>query len=97
MKHTVMFRLKGSEEERRELARKFSEALLALPALIPELKSMETGLNVNPKESFDVILTAEADSLEDIAAYSAHPAHVAAVEIIKAHIDMRACVDYSDD
>ena len=94
MKHTVMFRLKGTDAERKELAIKFSEALMKLPEIIPELKSMETGLNVNPKESFDVILTAEADSLDDIAAYSAHPAHVAAVEIIKAHIDLRACVDY---
>lgn len=94
MKHTVIFRLKGSAEERRELARRFAEALMTLPAIIPQLKSMETGLNVNPEESCDVILTAEADSLEDIAAYSAHPAHVACVDIIRGHIDCRTCVDY---
>lgn len=89
-----MFRLKGTPEERRELAARFADALMELPAMIPELKSMETGLNVNPNETFDVILTAEADSPEDIAAYSAHPAHVACVDIIRGHIDCRACVDY---
>ncbi len=89
-----MFRLKGTPEERRELAARFADALMELPAMIPELKSMETGLNVNPNETFDVILTAEADSLEDIAAYSAHPAHVACVDIIRGRIDCRACVDY---
>lgn len=89
-----MFRLKGTPEERRELAVRFADALMELPAMIPELKSMKTGLNVNPNETFDVILTAEADSLEDIAAYSAHPAHVACVDIIRGHIDCRACVDY---
>lgn len=94
MKHTVMFRLKGTSEERRRLAQRFAEALMELPALIPELKSMETGLNINPKETFDVILTAGADSLEDIAVYSAHPAHVACVDIIRDCIDCRACVDY---
>ena len=80
MKHTVMFRLKGTDAERKELAAKFAEALMKLPEIIPELKSMETGLNVNPAETFDVILTAEAASLEDIAAYSAHPAQVACVD-----------------
>lgn len=94
MKHTVMFRLKGTDAERKELAAKFAEALMKLPEIIPELKSMETGLNVNPAETFDVILTAEADSPEDIAAYSAHPAHVACVDIIRGNIDCRACVDY---
>lgn len=94
MKHTVMFKLRGDEQQRKELAQRFADALMELPAIIPQLKSMETGLNVNPNESFDVILTAEADSLEDIAAYSAHPAHVACVDIIRGHIETRACVDY---
>lgn len=89
-----MFRLKGTDAERKELAAKFAEALMKLPEIIPELKSMETRLNVNPTETFDVILTAEADSPEDIAAYSAHPAHVACVDIIRGNIDCRACVDY---
>lgn len=94
MKHTVIFKLTGSAEERRALAGRFAEALMELPAIIPQLSSMQTGLNVNPKEDYDVILTAEADTLDDIAAYSAHPAHLACVEIIKGHIASRACVDW---
>lgn len=94
MKHTVIFKLTGSAEERRALAGRFAEALMELPAIIPQLSSMQTGLNVNPKEDYDVILTAEADTLADIAAYSAHPAHLACVEIIKGHIASRACVDW---
>lgn len=94
MKHTVIFKLTGSAEERRALAVRFAEALMELPAIIPQLSSMQTGLNVNPKEDYDVILTAEADTLADIAAYSAHPAHLACVEIIKGHIASRACVDW---
>lgn len=96
MKHTVMFRLKGTEAERKALAQRFADALMELPAIIPELKSMKTGVNVNPAETFDVILTAEADSLQDITAYSAHPAHAACVDIIRGSIDCRACVDYQD-
>lgn len=96
MKHTVMFKLTGSAEERKALGARFAEALMELPAIIPQLSSMQTGLNVNPKEEYDVILTAEAASLADIAAYSAHPAHLACVDIIKGHVASRACVDYDD-
>lgn len=89
-----MFKLQGTADERHALAQRFAAALMELPAMIPQLKSMKTGLNVNPREQYDVILTAEADSLDDIAAYSAHPAHQACVDIIRGHIDSRACVDY---
>lgn len=88
-----MFRLRGTDEERQSLAIRFTEALDRLPAIIPELDSIRTGVNVNPAEKWDVVLIAEAASPEAIAAYSAHPAHRACVEIIKDHIEQRACVD----
>lgn len=94
IKHIVTFKLKGTAEERRAVATRFAEALNALPAVIPQLKSIETGVNINPAESWDIVLTATADSAADVAAYSAHPAHVAAVAIIADHKEERACVDY---
>lgn len=96
IKHVVMFKFKGTPEEKKEVSEKFAEALMALPAQIPELKSMEVGLNVNPSEKWDLVLTATADSLEDVATYSAHPAHVAAVKIIAPYKDDRACVDFEE-
>lgn len=95
VKHIVTFKFKGSDEVRKEIARKFADALMALPAQIAELKSIEVGINENPKESWDLVLTATADSLEDVAIYSAHPAHVAAVQIIAPYKEDRACVDFS--
>lgn len=94
IKHVVTFRLNGTPEERTATARRFAEALNALPAVIPQLISIETGLNVNPREDWDIVLTATAASLEDVATYSAHPAHVAAVAIIAPVKAARACVDY---
>ena len=94
VKHVVMFKLKGTPEERNEVSKRFMEALIQLPCEIPELKSMDVGINMNPAETWDLVLTATADSLEDIATYSAHPAHQAAVEIIKPYKEDRACVDY---
>lgn len=94
VKHIVTFRLDGTAEERTALAARFKEALEALPAVIPQLHTIEVGININPAEKWDLTLTATADSLEDVAAYSAHPAHVAAVAIIAGHKADRACVDY---
>ena len=94
IKHTVLFKLKGSEQERLNIARQFTEALNKLPEIIPQLISIETGININPAEKWDIVLTAVAESLEDIAIYSAHPAHQDAVAIIAPYKEERACVDY---
>ncbi|MDE5674053.1 MAG: Dabb family protein [Muribaculaceae bacterium] len=95
VKHIVTFKFKGSDEQRQNVARQFAEALIALPDQIEELKSIEVGINQNPKETWDLVLTATAESLEDVAKYSAHPAHVAAVQIIAPYKEDRACVDYT--
>ena len=95
VKHVVTFKFKGTPEQRHECASKFADALRALPAQIQQLKSIEVGINENPAETWDLVLTATADSLEDVAIYSAHPAHVAAVAIIAPFKESRACVDYS--
>ncbi len=95
VKHIVTFKFKGNDEERQNVARQFAEALIALPDQIEELKSIEVGINQNPKETWDLVLTATAETLEDVAKYSAHPAHVAAVQIIVPYKEDRACVDYT--
>jgi hypothetical protein len=95
VKHIVSFRLNGTPQERKELANKFKDALLALPTQIDELISMEVGVNENPAETWYLVLIATAASLEDVQIYSKHPAHVAAVSIIAQHKADRACVDYT--
>lgn len=94
IKHIVTFRLSGTPEERREIASRFAEALLALPEKIDVLQSMEVGLNENPAEDWDVVLTAVVPTMEDVATYANHPAHVAAASLLAGHKDSRACVDY---
>lgn len=95
VKHIVTFKFKGSVEERKNVAEKFAQALISLPEKIEELISMEVGINENPAETWDLVLTATAASLEDVAKYSAHPAHMTAVQIIAPFKDSRACVDYT--
>ena len=94
VKHIVMFKLTGSAAERRRVAGAFRDALAALPAVIEPLESIEVGLNENPAEDWDVVLTAVLPTMADVAVYAAHPAHVAAAALLAGHKEARACVDY---
>ncbi len=94
VKHIVTFKFTGSPAERKEIATRFKEALIALPDQIAVLQSMEVGINENPAETWDLVLTAVVPTMADVAVYATHPAHVAAASIIAGHKDDRACVDY---
>lgn len=95
VKHIVMFKLQGTDENRREVALRFKAALDALPAQIDVLQSIEVALNENPAEEWDIVLTAIVPTMADVATYAKHPAHVAAAAIIKDVKQARACVDYN--
>ncbi len=95
VKHIVTFKLKGSVEDRRFVAEKFKAALMTLPEKIDCLQSMEVGVNENPAEDWDVVLIAVVPTMEDVAVYANHPAHVAAASIVGLYKEARACVDYS--
>lgn len=56
---------------------------------------MEVGINENPAEDWDVVLTATVPTMADVAVYAQHPAHVAAAAIIAPLKADRACVDYN--
>lgn len=94
MKHIVAFKLRGTDGERKAVAEKFKAALEALPGQIDVLRSIEVGLNENPSEDWDVVLTAVVDRMEDVEVYAKHPAHVAAAALLAGHKESRACVDY---
>lgn len=95
VKHIVTFKLKGTDEERRAAAEAFRDALMALPSTIEVLRAMEVGINENPAESWDVVLTATVDTMADVDIYAKHPDHVAAAAIIAPLKESRACVDYT--
>ena len=95
IKHIVTFKLTGTPAERKEIANKFKDALMALPLTIDVLKSIEVGINENPSENWDIVLTAVVEKMEDVETYATHPAHVAAAALLAGHKADRACVDYT--
>lgn len=94
VKHIVTFKLHGDKAQRLEACRKFKAALEALPAVIEPLQAIKVGINANPAENWDIVLTATLPTMADVAVYAAHPAHVAAAAIIGPLREARACVDY---
>ena len=93
VKHIVMFKLTGTDAERLEVAKKFKAALEALPAAIDVLQSIEVGLNQNPSEQWDVVLTAIVPTMADVATYANHPAHLAAAGLLRGQKENRVCGD----
>ena len=94
VKHIVTLKLTGTPEERRRVAEAFRDALLQLPSQLSVLRSIEVGINANPAESWDVVLTAVVPAMADVEGYAKHPAHVAAASLLAGHKADRACVDY---
>lgn len=94
--HIVSFKLKGTVEERLDAARRFRDALMALPEQIDVLESMQVGINENPAEDWDVVLIARVPTMADVEVYAKHPAHVAAAAIVGPVKEARACVDFAD-
>jgi len=97
VKHTVLFKLKefSSKEEKVRKINQIKLGLLNLKTIIPELQSIEVGVNENPKEQYDIALTTTHYSMDDLQAYAVHPSHQAVAQIIREVLESRACVDYT--
>lgn len=96
VKHIVLFKLKEEipAEEKMSIANNFKEAIEALPSVIPAIRKVEVGINMNPGETWHIALYSEFDTLDDVKLYATHPAHVEAGKIIANAKENRACVDY---
>jgi hypothetical protein len=92
-----MFKLKefASQTEKRDKMQEIKTHLEALIGQVEVLQAIRVDVNVNPAETWDLILTTELRSLEDVALYANHPAHVAVAQHLIAPVKAdRACVDY---
>lgn len=95
IKHIVMWKLKPEAEGHtaQENALWMKEHLEALMGVVPELLSCEVGINV-AEGNYDACLVSTFRSLEDLAAYKIHPAHVAISTYCKKIRESRVACDY---
>ncbi len=96
IKHIVMWKLKDTAEgaPKAENAKKMKEMLLALPPVIPQIISLEVGINENGGE-YDAVLVTEFASYEDLKTYDQHPAHQQVRAFVGSVAAGRAAVDFT--
>ncbi len=97
LKHIVMWRFREGAEggSRQEHARWMKEHLEALVGVVPQIQSLEVGVNeFSSAAAYDAVLTVTFRSKEELDAYKVHPAHVAVSEHCEKVRESRVVVDY---
>lgn len=90
--HVVLMRF---QEPSAETLAKASAMLRALQGRIPELRSIEVGLDVlHSGRSYDLALITRFDSLADMQRYQDHPEHVAVLQYLRSVLAASVAVDY---
>ncbi len=96
-KHVVMWRfIDGANgKSKREHAQWVKENLESLNGVIPEICSLEVGVNVCVAgTAYDAVLVSAFENAEAMERYKVHPAHVAVAAYFKGITDARAEADY---
>ncbi len=97
IKHIVMWKLKDEAEglTKAENALWMKQNLEALAGVVPELLSVEVGININTSESaYDAVLVSTFHSMDDLAKYKVHPEHVKISAYCKLIRESRVACDY---
>ncbi len=97
LKHIVMWRLAESAEGRSkaENAQWMKERLESLVGVVPELLSVEVGINVCRSDmAYDAVLVSTFENEQALAAYKVHPAHKAVSDYCKKVRLSRVVCDY---
>jgi len=90
--HVVFFKL---PEEHKDKVRELQQTLAGLDGKIPELKSIEVGIDVlHSTRSYDVALITRFDSMADLDAYQVHPEHQKVIQYVKSVQAVSAAVDF---
>lgn len=94
IKHIVFIRLKEGKQKSEQLF-VLKGMLDNLPHQIPELVSLETGINVSKSSSaYDICLITEFKTEKDLDAYRIHPAHKEVLDYLILNKESIAVVDF---
>jgi hypothetical protein len=97
LKHIVLFKLKelAAGAGKDQNARKLKAEIEALAVKIPQIRTMEVGINAVPSEAaYDVAIYSEFSDKSDFEIYQKHPEHMKVVDFVKTVAAGRAVVDY---
>ncbi len=97
VKHVVAWKLKDEAcgQSKEANVRQIKEKLLTLPAIIPQLLSIEIGSDTKFDDTaYDCVLIATFANYEDLAIYKNHPAHKEVSQWVRQVIASRTVVDF---
>lgn len=98
IKHVVMWKFQDTAEGRTKVKNMqlFKAGLEALVPIIPEIKSLEVGINeVESDASYDIILISTFATMEELKTYANHPEHLKVVEFCAKVRLSRVVIDYT--
>ena len=97
MKHIVMWKLKEQAEgkSKQENAVLMKQMLESLKDKIPEIVSLEIGIEIGNSANYDIVLISEFENKEDLQKYMNHPEHVKVSEFVSKVKEERKAVDFS--
>lgn len=82
-------------KSRTQHAQWMKEHLEALVGVVPEIRSIEVGVNCYPgPTAYDAVLISTFDNYEAMNRYKVHPAHVAVADYCKKVSESRVDIDY---
>lgn len=97
LKHIVMWKLKPEAEGKTKAANALwmKERLEALVGVVPEVRTLQVGINVKESEmAYDAVLISTFENEEALAAYQVNPLHVEISSYCKKIRESRVVVDF---
>ncbi|MEG0372206.1 MAG: Dabb family protein [Clostridium sp.] len=97
IRHIVMWKLKDNlaSSSKIENALKLKNQLLNLKHDIKEIKEISVNIDSsNIRDNYDVILSVDFDSFDDLNTYQNHPKHIEVAKFVAEIRESRVCVDY---
>jgi len=95
IKHIVMFKLHDKNNNKEENIKKLKDKLDKLKNKIPEIKHLETGINISLRTSaFDLVLITEFNNQDDLDKYRIHPDHQDVLVFLETVKEEVIVVDY---
>ena len=97
LKHVVAWKFKESTGDagKQENLLQAKALLEGLKEKIAEIRAIEVGIDaVRTKQSYDMVLVAEFESLEALLVYQTHPEHVKVAEFLRKVQSSKVVVDF---
>lgn len=96
LKHIVIWKIAADDlATKAEHAATITSELMSLPAVIPEVRSMQVSTNVaDIAANWDIVITSEYDDESALRTYIDHPEHQRVAAIVRSLVSGRASIDF---